>query len=973
MNIRSVVSSVGGALLTVGLYLPGQAQTWFLDGEKLLETKCIYAAPTWHDVDGDGENELIVGAKRRYLKPDGTLDYFEGRAFVLRNDGTAGRPAFSLPPSLDDAECLQANGEDIVHLQDASVENYQGCWGMQAAFGDVDGDGNEDLVLGGLYGELTVYRGTGTPGSYEEPEYFASTNPPLRHVKRSHVGLWDMDGDGRDELIVGYMNGISDGTYGVGGEAGIAVYRYEAGALTGGETLKDAAGVELNSPNKAFEYGGPTPAVTSRMGPSFADMNGDGLDDLVSGSSLGGVFYYPAEATNVLGKASSWSSKGVRLTPDLKGQHGENPDAPARSRVFATDMTGDGVIDLLVGYADGTVYLYRGTETNGFNLPETAYTNLVAGVKLPTTYGTVVGVKGTAKVVAKSLPSGISLKKNKSGKYYLTGTPTAVQTKTASFVCQNSKGKTLATTKVKFSVRAPQVAFAMEPFHVVQPNVQTNLPVVIESECPYTVKASGIPAGLKLVRNSDGTYRLSGKPTSPGEKTVTLKVFYATNLKTGLSTKVKILTDNLRDETIPLEDHYDEFVAGIRVSGYSVPGAVGCTASLPKDLGLVFNARTGVLSGTPLKPGKYLATFTRKICVSAPGAKPKYEVHKATALFVVYQGDGDHTGDGGVISPAMSVQMPDIDTAVTNECLAGVKLDLPIEVSGALDGVATTLKATGLPKGLSCKNGRIVGTPQKAGVFTVKVAASNAYGWTSEPYSFTLKVGALPGWARGTFTGAVTNDVFYGTFTLTVSSAGAISGKIVTSGKTYSFKDTGYAGGDETGYDFEKVITVAGITLPVSFSVEPDIFVLPENAPDGVQRLTGCVIPSDTSWLAFDGGQNIWKRSDAAKYRLPVFLTSAKKTIRVTRGSLTLAFGKNGSVKMAGKIDGKKVSGSTQLEVMNFDEAQCGCFWMAYNCRVFINVPSVVYFTCVDVTISPGNDKKSASDINIDCKDHCYD
>ena len=969
--VFTVKNSKGKALATTKIPFTVRPKPLVLGGEKLFDVPdAIYAAPTWHDVDGDGEDELIVGFKKQIFKLDGTLDHYEGRALVLENEGTFDRPRFVVSNATD----LCVNGEPLVHVQDGTVENYTGCWGFQVAFGDIDGDGNGDLVLGGLYGELTVYRGKGVAGEYEAKEFFPAGVAPVRHVKRAHVGLYDLDGDGRDELIVGYMNGISDDSLEAGGEGGVAVYRYEAGALTGGEVLRDRDGVEVNSPNRAFEAGGPSPAVTSRMGPSFADVDGDGFDDLVSGSSLGGVFYYPCESTNGLGKARSWTSKGVRLLPEItSGQR----VMPPRSRCFAADVTADGVLDLLVGYAEGSVYLYRGTETKGFDLPAAQYTNLVAGVKFPTTYGQLVDVKGVSKVTASGLPSGLSFKKAKDGRYCISGTPDKVQTTTAAFKALDKKGKVVATTKVKFAVRAPAVGFAMDDFYIIQPSIPTNIPVVVTSECAYTVKASGLPAGLKLVKNADG-YAISGTATSPGEKTVKLTALYVTNAKTGVTAKPRMLVDNLRDETIDIADHYDDFVAGVPVTDYEIPGAVGCTASMPSDLGLVFNARTGKASGMPKKPGKYLVVFTRKTLIEGAG-RPQYDVRKASALFVVYQGLGDHSGDMGEIRPAITLSVPDvaIGSDVTNDCLVGVKVDLPIAVGGALDGVATTLKATGLPKGLTCANGRITGTPQKAGVYTVSVSASNAYGWTSEPCTFVLRATALPAWACGTFNGAATavdeamNEVFHATFTLTVSTAGAVSGKVSAYGKSYSFKDTGFADGDgETGYLFEKTITVAGLTLPVSFYVEPRVYVTESYARDGVSRTAGTVVPSSESWLAFDGVQLLQKRSDAKKYSLTMFPSAgAKRTVTVARGKLTFTFANSGSVNLAGKIDGKKVSGSATLLNQDYGDAQCGCYMSAWNCRMFVNLPAVDYFRVFEVTVAPDSAKVKGGEMNISSAD----
>lgn len=968
-------------LLAVGVAIPAMARIQFLAGQKLLSVApCQYAAPNWHDIDGDGEKELLVGLKRPILNDQNQATHYEGRMLVLRNEGTVDKPSFSFNGFDESTEFLTSNGEPIVHVLDSTVDNYTGCWGMQATFGDINGDGNEDLVFGGLYGSVTVYLGTGTPGQYEEPQFFNEENSPLTKTKRSHASLWDRDGDGKDELIIGYMHSVCDAMMGIDEGAAVsnmssfAVFAYADGALTALGTLKDASGKVLNVPNMVYETF-PQAAYTSRSGPSYADIDGDGLDDLVTGSTAGGVFYFPAEATNALGKASSWSSKAVRLIADgTLGQIGEGN--PPRARVAAADMTGDGVVDLLVGYANGMVYLYRGTKSKGFQLPWTQYTNLVAGVALPSAVGTIVNVSGAYKVTASGLPSGLKLKKNKSGKYYISGTPSKVQSTTATFTVKNKKGKKLATTKVKFAVRAPKVAILTEPFYVIQPGVATNLPVTVEAECTYTMKASNLPTGLKLVKNaSTGHYSLKGTPTATGEKTVTLKATYVTNTKTGVTAQPRILTDNWRSDEIPLEDHYDVFIAGVPVADFALEGAVGCTASVPKTLGLTFNPVTGGFTGTPKAPGKYLITFTRKVRTSAPAAKPVFKTYKATTLFVVYQGLGDHSGDAGVISPALTVNFPaELEPAATNVCSVGVWFSMPFGIDGGLDGVASDLAASGLPKGLACKNGAISGVPSKAGLYKVTVTASNKYGWTSEKNVFWLKVNALPTWARGTFNGGVTNDVFSGTFTFTVATTGKISGKILSGGKTYKFSDAGYADCDEGGYLFEKTLTVAGLTLPVSFFVEPSVYVTEEIQPDAKERTIGRVTGDPLgSWLIFDGEQSIWSRSDVKKFVLPTFASGVTKSQKVVRGTLKFKFGNKGAVTVSGKIDGKKVSGSAMLLMDSLDYAQCGCYLYGYNCRMFISLPKANYFSVAEVTIDPGSgkEKRTAENVNIDCDDKC--
>lgn len=64
MNIRVAVAASAVCLASASI-----AQTWFLPGEKLLKVEDYYACPTWHDVDGDGSAELVLGVKRPCYNP----------------------------------------------------------------------------------------------------------------------------------------------------------------------------------------------------------------------------------------------------------------------------------------------------------------------------------------------------------------------------------------------------------------------------------------------------------------------------------------------------------------------------------------------------------------------------------------------------------------------------------------------------------------------------------------------------------------------------------------------------------------------------------------------------------------------------------------------------------------------------------------------------------------------------------------
>jgi hypothetical protein len=186
----------------------------------------FHYAPTLADLDADRDLDLLVGTWNKGL-------------FLYRNDGSAESPRF-------------------IRVEEPLVDLTRGSH-ASPALGDLDGDGDLDLVAGESSGELNVWRNDGTAAA---PSFSLVTDTlmAIDVGRRSAPALADLNGDGRPDLIVGSESGETRVLWGTG-----ALDRFDDGG---------------------------TIALPGIAAPAFADLDGDGDLDLLAGEIAGGLRWY---------------------------------------------------------------------------------------------------------------------------------------------------------------------------------------------------------------------------------------------------------------------------------------------------------------------------------------------------------------------------------------------------------------------------------------------------------------------------------------------------------------------------------------------------------------------------------------------------------------------------------------------------------------------------------------------------------
>lgn len=255
------------------------------------------AAPALVDIDGDGDLDAVYG-RDEYYEP----------LVLFWNRGTATAPRFDAPtPDIDTP----------FGLPDFEYESAP-------AFGDLDGDGDLDAVIGSYRGELLVMENGGTP----KAPLFAAGNPfgVRGHDYDPDVTFADIDGDGDlDVFIVGSRS-----------------YEILFHENTGAPAAPKLAPVSTNP------FGWSDVGFTAEL--SFADIDGDGdLDGFVG--LYGGTRFYENTGTHTS------PAFGAPIA-DPFGLVAVGGDA----RHSFVDIDDDGDLDGLIGRDFGTV-LFTNTGT----------------------------------------------------------------------------------------------------------------------------------------------------------------------------------------------------------------------------------------------------------------------------------------------------------------------------------------------------------------------------------------------------------------------------------------------------------------------------------------------------------------------------------------------------------------------------------------------------------------------------------
>jgi len=258
---------------------------------------------TFFDVDNDGLKDIVAG-NDLYFSTDPNLAY--SRLAFFRNTGTATAPVFALVT------------DDWLGL--SSITQY----GLFPSFGDLDGDGDADMLLGNSDGSLLYYQNTAGAGN---PCVFVFSAPQYQGIdigNNSAPQIIDVNRDGKNDLLIGERSGVLN---------------YFENTGTASNPV-----FSVNTPN----FGGVNVMLAGTIAgysiPQLFDA-GNGYELLV-GSDRGTIFHY----TNIDGNLSGTFTLSDSVFGDI--------EELKRIAISVADIDGDTEFDVLTGCNAGGFRLY---------------------------------------------------------------------------------------------------------------------------------------------------------------------------------------------------------------------------------------------------------------------------------------------------------------------------------------------------------------------------------------------------------------------------------------------------------------------------------------------------------------------------------------------------------------------------------------------------------------------------------------
>ncbi len=275
-------------------------------------------APAFADYDADGDMDLFIANDGDFEVSGGHTD----RIALFKNTGNADTPKFEFVTT------------DYLGLTSLKLAD------MIINFGDVDGDKDQDLLIGERTGKVLWFKNSGGKGkafnlSIADTIFIAP--PEIFGASNAAPAVYNFNNDSLPDLLVGYYYGgvklfVNSGTISK------PKYTMSPGNAWG---MRANEWVFTDPDYTMLSYGNAVPTVL--------DIDHDGNDEVLLGTSYGRLrLYHPSGRSEFdsLSADKNWLWQ-MSLTDSIE------PDFGSRIVTAAHDLDGDTIPEIIIGNSRG--------------------------------------------------------------------------------------------------------------------------------------------------------------------------------------------------------------------------------------------------------------------------------------------------------------------------------------------------------------------------------------------------------------------------------------------------------------------------------------------------------------------------------------------------------------------------------------------------------------------------------------------
>lgn len=271
------------------------------------------AYPVFFDYDNDGLKDLFIGNFGYYASPN-----YHSQIAQFKNTGTVSNPKFDLI------------ARDYLNLSSSGKLN------LSPSFGDMDGDGDADMIIGLFDGKLFYYENTALTGA---PASFVSVPITLMNSNNRTIDVGDyaapqivdVDNDGKNDIVIGARNGK-------------LAYYHHTGSATATIPVLDSIS-DFWGNISVIQYG----YVTGHSYPFLFKQSG--ITTLLVGTENGYLRMYDHIDGNISGAFTLVDSTYLNI---YEGAH---------TSPTGTDLNNDGYLDFVIGNYEGGIAFYKGVSS----------------------------------------------------------------------------------------------------------------------------------------------------------------------------------------------------------------------------------------------------------------------------------------------------------------------------------------------------------------------------------------------------------------------------------------------------------------------------------------------------------------------------------------------------------------------------------------------------------------------------------